>query len=109
MEYYCNICRKTISPEEFSFSMNRYKKALCRDHLKSQGMSGATKDLQEMMRKRRTDEVKQDLPQLKTVKDWINADFDTWDKVVKKEDDEQDTRGGSEKERKKKKDSIIDK
>jgi SOS-response transcriptional repressor LexA len=25
---------------------------------------------------------------LKTVKDWIHADFETWDKIIKKEDDE---------------------
>jgi hypothetical protein len=24
---------------------------------------------------------------LKTIKDWINADFETWDKVIKKEDE----------------------
>jgi SOS-response transcriptional repressor LexA len=25
---------------------------------------------------------------LKTIKDWINADLETWDKVIKKQDDE---------------------
>ncbi len=28
MGYYCNECKKTISAEEFSYSINRYHKAL---------------------------------------------------------------------------------
>jgi hypothetical protein len=87
MGYYCNECKKTISGEEFRYSMNRYKKALCRDHQHSNSISGTTKDLQDLMRDRHKDELIKEIPDLKTVKDWINADFETWSKVLKKEDD----------------------
>jgi hypothetical protein len=87
MGYYCNECKKTISSEEFYFSMNRYKKALCSDHQRRQRMSGPTKDLQELVRKRHQDELQSEVPQLKTIKDWIKADLGTWDKVIKNESD----------------------
>jgi hypothetical protein len=87
MSYYCHECKKTISSQEFYYSMNRYKKALCSTHQRSAGMSGTTKDLQDLVRARHNDELTRDIPQLKTVKDWIAADFETWDKVLKKEDD----------------------
>ena len=87
MDYYCNECKKTISMEEFQYSMNRYKKALCRDHQRSSRISGVTKDLQDLVRNRHKDELIKEVPSLKTVKDWINADFETWDKVLKKQDD----------------------
>ena len=87
MEYYCNVCKKIISGEEFHYSMNRYKKALCSDHQRSNSRSGTTKDLQDLVRNRHKDELIKEIPDLKTVKDWINADFETWDKVLKKEDD----------------------
>jgi hypothetical protein len=85
MEYYCNECKKTISADEFFFSMNRYKKALCSTHQRTSGMQGATKDLQDLVRSRHADELQTETPQLKTIKDWINADFDTWKKVLNKE------------------------
>jgi len=88
MGYYCNECKKTISGEEFRYSMNRYNKALCRNHQRSNSISGTTKDLQDLVRNRHKDELIKETPSLKTVKDWINADFETWDKVIKKEDDE---------------------
>jgi len=88
MEYYCNECKKIISGEEFHYSMNRYHKALCSDHQRSNSISGTTKDLQDLMRDRHKDELIKEIPNLKTVKDWINADFETWNKVLKKEDDE---------------------
>jgi hypothetical protein len=88
MGYYCNECKKTISGEEFRYSMNRYIKALCSDHQRSSRINGTTKDLQDLVRDRHNDEFIKDTPSLKTVKDWINADFKTWDKVIKKEDDE---------------------
>jgi hypothetical protein len=87
MEYYCNECKKTISGEEFRYSMNRYNKALCSDHQRSNSIRGTTKDLQDLVRDRHKDELIKEIPDLKTVKDWINADFATWDKVIKKEDD----------------------
>jgi hypothetical protein len=88
MGYYCNECKKTISGEEFHYSMNRYKKALCSDHQRSNRISRTTKDLQDLVRDRHKDELIKEIPHLKTVKDWINADFETWDKVIKKKDDE---------------------
>jgi hypothetical protein len=88
MGYYCNECKKTISGEEFHYSMNRYKKALCSDHQRSNRIKGTTKDLQDLVRNRHKDELIKETPSLKTVKDWINADFEIWDKVIKKEDDE---------------------
>jgi len=30
--YYCNICKKTIIEGEYDYSMNKFKKALCRYH-----------------------------------------------------------------------------
>jgi len=32
MSYYCNICRKTITAGEYRFSMDKFGKALCREH-----------------------------------------------------------------------------
>jgi hypothetical protein len=88
MGYYCNECKKTISGEEFHYSMNRYKKALCSDHQRNNRIKGTTKDLQDLVRNRHKDELIKETPSLKTVKDWINADFEIWDNVIKKEDDE---------------------
>jgi len=73
--------------EEFHYSMNRYKKALCSDHQRSKCINGTTKDLQDLVRNRHKDELIKEIPDLKTVKDWINADFETWDKVLNKKDD----------------------
>jgi hypothetical protein len=87
MGYYCSECKKTISVEEFHYSMNRYNKALCRDHQRSNGVRGTTKDLQDLVRNRHKDELVKETPDLKTIKDWINADFETWDKVLNKKDD----------------------
>ena len=74
--------------EEYSFSMNRYKRALCRTHQRSGSMSGTTKGLQDLVRDRHADELIQDVPVLKTIKDWIAADLDTWDKVLNKKEEE---------------------
>ena len=87
MGYYCNECKKTISADEFFYSMNRYKKALCSDHQRSNNISGTTRDLQDLVRERHHDELIKETPALKTVKDWIAADFETWEKVLKNKDD----------------------
>ena len=100
MEYYCNECKKTISDKEFHYSMNRYKKALCSDHQRSNRIKGTTKDLQDLVRNRHNDELIKEIPRLKTVKDWINADFEIWDKVIKKEEDDRDSITGSEEDTK---------
>jgi len=73
--------------DEFFYSMNRYKKALCSDHQRSI-RSETTKDLQDLVRNRHKDELIKEIPNLKTIKDWINADLETWDKVIKKKDDD---------------------
>jgi hypothetical protein len=67
--------------------MNRYHKALCRDHQRSTSMRGTTKDLQDLVRERHQDVLIKETPELKTIKDWINADFETWDKVLNKKSD----------------------
>jgi hypothetical protein len=41
-----------------------------------------------MMRQRQSGEVAQDVPQLRTVKEWIAADFETWEKVLRQRDKE---------------------
>lgn len=87
MGYYCNECKKTISADEFFYSMNRYHKALCPDHQRSNSIGGTTKGLQDLVRERHKDELVKEIPVLKTVKDWINADFETWEKVLKNKDE----------------------
>jgi hypothetical protein len=81
MEYYCNVCRKTVSEQEYYFSKNRYHRVLC-SGCQSDSRS-ATKKLQELVRERRDEEAGVEVPRLVTVKDWIAADFETWDKVIK--------------------------
>jgi len=66
--------------------MNRYHKALCTDHQRSSSIAGTTKGLQDLVRERHKDELIQEIPVLRTVKDWIAADFETWDKVLKNKD-----------------------
>jgi len=66
--------------------MNRYHKALCPDHQRSSSIRGTTKGLQDLVRERHKDELIQEIPVLRTVKDWIAADFETWDKVLKNKD-----------------------
>ena len=83
MGYYCNECKKTLSAEEFFYSMNRYHKALCPDHQRSRSVRGTTQELQDLVRERHKDELIKETPVLKTVKDWIAADFETWEKVLK--------------------------
>jgi len=89
MRYYCNECKKTITMEEFQYSMNKCGKALCRDHQRDKRLSGTTKDLRALVRNRHKDELKKEIPNLKTIKDWIKADLETWDKAIKKEGDGQ--------------------
>ncbi len=64
--------------------MNRYHKALCPDHQRSSSIGGTTKGLQDLVRERHKEELIQEIPVLKTVKDWIAADFETWERVLNK-------------------------
>ena len=79
MRYYCNECKKTITMNEFQYSMNKFRKALCKEHQRDKKISGQTNDLQDLVKKRHTDALKKEIPNLKTVEDWIKADFKTWD------------------------------
>ena len=84
---YCYECKKTISQDEFFYSMNRYHKALCPDHQRRTCLSGTTKGLQDLVRERHKDELVKEIPVLRTVKDWIAADFETWEKVLKNKEE----------------------
>lgn len=66
--------------------MNKYHKALCPDHQRRRSIRGTTQELQDLVRERHQDELIQETPVLRTVKDWINADFETWEKVLKQKD-----------------------
>jgi hypothetical protein len=90
MTYFCAECRQTITTEEFRFSMNKYKKALCSTHQHSVRLNPATRNLQDLIRNRHQDdepttETSIPQPQLKSIKDWIAADMDTWDKALNKD------------------------
>jgi hypothetical protein len=87
MGYYFNTCKKTLTAEEFFSSMNTYHKALCPEHQRSLNIRGTTKGLQDLVRERHTDELIQEIPVLKTVKDWIADDVETWETVLKNKDD----------------------
>jgi len=90
MPYYCNECKKTITKEEFYYSMNKHKKPLCSTHQQNNNISKTTKDLQNLVKNRHkddaTNESTQETHQLKTIKDWIAADLETWDKVLNKKE-----------------------
>ena len=85
MGYYCNDCKKTLSAEEFFYSMNKYHKALCPEHQRRMSICGTTQGLQDLVRERHSNETIKETPVLRTVKDWIAADFETWEKVLNKE------------------------
>jgi len=62
--------------------MNRYHRALCRLHQRRTGSSGTTRDLQDLVRERHASELGTETPVLRTVKEWIAADLETWEKVL---------------------------
>lgn len=84
--YYCNICKKTITKRMFQYSMNKYNRALCFDHQDNKNKSVFLKDktmsLQELVKKRHSDVLVTRKDNLKSIKDWIKADFDSWDKEL---------------------------
>ena len=95
MDYYCNICKKPITTDVFRYSINKYKKPLCKIHQHDeesvhtqQKMSTHTKNLQTLIKKRHNQEEayeeidQQEKP--RSIKDWINADIGTWDQILKK-------------------------
>jgi len=84
--YYCNICKKTITKEMFQYSMNKFNRALCFEHRdiknKSVFLKDKTMSLQELVKKRHSDVLVPRKDNLKSIKDWIEADFDSWDKEL---------------------------
>ena len=96
MTYFCAECKQTITTEEFRFSMNKYKKPLCSNHQQSNNLNPTTKSLQDLVRNRHKDDVTNEAtetttsttssPQLKTIKDWISADMEAWDKAINKKE-----------------------
>ncbi len=90
MRYYCNICKETITSSEYRYSIEHFNKALCRDHQKEypnkteKKMNTHTKRIQDMLKRSHQSEIKKDTVELKSIKDWIDADFETWDKVLNK-------------------------
>jgi hypothetical protein len=89
MNYYCNECKTSITEEEFYYSMNKYKKALCKQHQSIDlKLKGSTKDLQSFIKKRHTQQRYEKNSEMKSIKDWINADIKTWEKVIKKQNNE---------------------
>ena len=55
--------------------------SVIKDSVRLQKISGP------LVRNRHKDELKKEIPCLKSIKDWIKADLETWDKAIKKEDD----------------------
>jgi len=69
--------------------MNRYHTALCPLHQQRRSVRGTTQELQELVRQRHTDEVPEEVPELRTVKDWISVDLETWGRVIRKKEREE--------------------
>jgi hypothetical protein len=95
MDYYCNVCKKPITQDVFRYSMNKYKTPLCSLHQEEhqsvhsqEKMSSHTKSLQSMMKRRQqTNEItepQENEVRPQSIKDWINADINTWDEALKK-------------------------
>lgn len=88
--YYCNICKKTITKSMFQYSMNKYKKPLCQEHQKKEKINNVkegTKKLQDLVKKRHNEEIKINNIELKSIKDWIEADLDNWADELNKNKD----------------------
>ena len=61
--------------------MNKFKKPLCLDHQnkdKITNVKDGTKKLQDLVKKRHSEELVTTKVQLKSIKDWIKADLDNW-------------------------------
>ena len=90
MSYYCGICKETITYAEYRYSIEHFNKALCREHQKEPSnktekkIDSHTKRIQDMLKRSHQSKIKKDTVELKSIKDWIDADFETWDKVLNK-------------------------
>jgi hypothetical protein len=58
------------------------------------------RDLQDLVRERHASERQTDVPQLRTVKEWIAADFETWEKVLNAKGTELPSVSGGEEKKK---------
>ena len=88
MRYYCGICEETITKGEYQYSKDKFNKALCRAHQneyqKKTKIKPETKRIMEMVKGRhKTDTMTK---KLISIKDWIEADFETWDEELKEKD-----------------------
>jgi hypothetical protein len=68
MRYYCNICKKDITKDEFLFSIDRFDKPLCREHQKTFRMTSPEKPIQQHTEKlvRQIEQPKPEKPQEKS-------------------------------------------
>ena len=60
MRYYCNICKKDITKEEFLYSIEKFDKPLCRDH------QNTFKQTNTQIIEKKIEEPKLEIPQQKT-------------------------------------------
>ena len=51
MRYYCNICKKDITKDEFLYSLDKFDKPLCREHQKTFRPTSSEKSLQQRIEK----------------------------------------------------------
>jgi len=93
MDYYCNICKKNITKEDYRYSMNKYRRPLCSTHQQEHisvhtqdKLSESTKSLQSIMKRRQLrdtiQETVEDPDKPRSIKDWIDADINTWDELL---------------------------
>jgi hypothetical protein len=85
----------TISEGAYRYSINKYGKALCMNHQenitknKVKALPESTKLLQELMKTKHGTVRTSEEPKLNTITDWINADSDTWRKILNKEENKE--------------------
>jgi len=48
MNYFCNVCRESITLAEFNFSMKRFNRALCRNHQKNNSEEKSTPEAKKL-------------------------------------------------------------
>ena len=91
-EFYCSICKKTISKGAFMYSMDKFEKPLCLEHQKMDKkyenntieLDENTKKIQDLVKRIHKDESRTTDVELTDIKDWINSDIDTWKKMLNK-------------------------
>jgi hypothetical protein len=68
MRYYCNICKKDITKDEFLYSIDRFDKPLCREHQKTFSIISPEKPVQQHTEKpvQQIEQPKPEKPQEKS-------------------------------------------